>query len=483
MAIDAELVARLCSDPLLADGYVAGGAVRDALLGRELEDLDVVVPRDAMGRGEAIARRFGAAFVPLHQEEGISRVVLDGLVLDLSQFRGDSGRIEDDLALRDFTINAMAVPMAAARAMVEGGDWEAALVDPWGGRKDCLDGVVRALSRKVLEADPLRLLRAFRFQVQLDFQIHPQTLQWVGELASAIDGVAPERIWHELEVMTLGPAPNRCWVDGLRGLHRAGLLSKVLPELTAAEGVEQPGFHHLDVFNHCLEAAAMAERLIKAPQAKLHPADPVAAWCSSRQNRLALKWAALLHDVAKPVCKGEKAGRTTFYHHDNTGAEMVAAVARRLRWSGWLRREVERLVALHMRPFHLLNDLARGGPSKRAMRRLLKEIGHDYPGLFCLAMADSMAGCGPLKPADLDHRLDLLWAKVHDFYLRSMRPVEKAPRLLTGHHVMEILGIGPGPRVGEILERLEEARVEGVIQTREEAEQWVRRHGPSLLDP
>ncbi len=481
--VDRELMARLTGHPLLRDGYVAGGAVRDALLGRELEDLDVVVPREGVERARALAREFNAPFVLLHREEGVARVVLPGLALDISQFRGGASSIQGDLALRDFTINAMAVPVAEALRLLRREAVEEVLVDPLGGVTDCREGRIRACSRECLASDPLRLLRAFRFQTQLGFEVEGETRRWIRELAPAIARVAAERIWRELEIMTLHPHPSRSWAHALLELHRHSLLKHLVPELLAGEGVEQPGFHHLDVFHHCIEAAAMAQRVAQAPHEKLKPWKPVAEWCGLPSHRLALLWAALLHDVAKPVCRGEKEGRPTFYHHDRTGGEMVAQVAGRLRWPGELRGRVARLVELHMRPFHLLNDLARGGPTKRAMRRLLKEIGPDYPGLFALAMADSMAGCGPLKPPDLDQRLSLLWSKVHHFYLRSMGPVERAPRLLTGHDVMAILGIGPGPRVGELLEGLEEARVVGEVSTREEAVEWIRRHGAPLSHP
>ncbi len=475
--MDRELLSAIVSDPLLASGFLAGGPVRDALLAREPEDIDIVLPRGAVEAAKEVASRYGGRWVPLHLEEGVSRVVLPGLVVDFSQFRGRSSTIEDDLALRDFTINAMAVPMRLASPLLLGEARKVCLIDPLNGRRDCRDGLVRAIGRSSFEADPLRLLRAFRFAAQLGFSVDAATLVWVQELAASISAVAAERIWHELSLLTITPRAGQTFRD----MHRHGLLGLLIPELMEMEGVEQPGFHHLDVFWHCMEALRMAEALIQDPGRKLDPAGPVEQWCRSPRNVLALKWAALLHDVAKPVCKGRKGERVTFYRHDHAGSEMAAQIGSRLRWPGQLLRQVQALVRLHMRPFHLLGDMTRGGPTKRAMRRLLKETGEDYPGLFALAMADSMAGCGPMKPADLDHRLNLLWAKVHHFYLRLMKPVEESPRLLDGHDVMSILGVGPGPRIGAVLEALELARLEGKVSTREEAEEWVRRHGATVF--
>ncbi len=480
MGIDIGLFATICSDPLLRCGFVAGGPVRDLFLAREPVDLDIVLPSGAIEVAETIAKRYHGKWVSLHQEEGIARVVFPGLLLDFSQFRGGSKIIEEDLGKRDFTINAMAIPISSAPQFLEAHQRPGAgeLIDPFGGVRDCEEGVIRAISRENLADDPLRLLRVFRFSSQLGFRPDSMTISWVEELAPTIRGVAAERVWHELSLITASPRASTAFKE----MYARGLLGHILPELLAMEGVEQPGFHHLDVFGHCMEALSMAEALISDPGMKFSPSDPIAHWCSPPANIVALKWAALLHDVAKPVCRGEKEGRPTFYRHDHAGADMVMEIAGRLRWPGWLTAQVQTLVKLHMRPFHLLNDLARGGPSKRAMRRLLKEVGEDYPGLFALAMADSMAGCGPLKPPDLDDRLNRLWALVHAFYQKSLKPIEEAPRLLNGHDVMTILGIGPGPQIGLILDGLEEARIEGEVGSREEAEEWVRRHAGTLLE-
>jgi poly(A) polymerase len=192
-----------------------------------------------------------------------------------------------------------------------------------------------------------------------------------------------------------------------------------------------------------------------------------------------LKWAALFHDAGKPACMGEKDGRVIFYHHDETGARLVEGIGMRLRWP---RREIDfiaRLVRLHMRPFHLLNDLRRGGPSLRAMRRLVMEIEADYPALFLLAMADSIAGCGPLKPPELDFELALLWERVHGFYTGHLTRLRQKQRLLTGHDVTARFGLKPGPLIGKALDAIEEARLEGIVDSRDEAlsflETWFKR--------
>nr|WP_281382944.1 HD domain-containing protein [Dissulfurirhabdus thermomarina] len=461
--------------------WAAGGPVRDWFLGRPAADLDVVVPEGGVAAARGLAARAGGRLVLLDEGEGVARVVFPDLVVDFSQFRGGARDLAGDLAARDFTLNAMAVPLGAALPLLDAppedpgavrGRLLPALVDPHGGRRDLEAGVIRALGRRNLADDPLRLLRAFRFRAQLDFAIEPGTRGWIPELAPALGGVAAERVSHELGLVLATGRAGRTFAE----MAEAGILFVLFPELAPGVGLEQPGFHHLDVFRHCLAALEALEELVRDPGTAFTEAAPLRSWVAGAGDRLPwLAWAALFHDLGKPACRGEKAGRPTFYYHDHAGAEMVAAIGRRLRWPRRGTAFAARMVRLHMRPFFLLAQVRRGGPSRRAMRRLLTEAGADYPALFLLAMADSRAGRGPLKPPDLDRNLDLLWSRVHAFHEERMRPVAALPRLLTGHDLQEIFGLAPGPRIGRLLEALEEARVEGRVADREEAVRWLRR--------
>ncbi len=454
--------------------YVAGGPVRDVLLGRKVRDLDVVVPEGAIELARLAADRAGGTLVILHEEDEVARVVLpQGLILDFSSFRAGS-TIEEDLAMRDFTINAMAVPFEDLARLPAGdpaGDCDA-LIDPWGGLSDLRSGLIRAVRPENLLSDPLRMLRAFRFMAELAFTIEEDTASAICTHASLIARSAPERIGHELDIMMGTERAGK----GLKAAYHAGLLAVIIPEIKALEGVDQPGFHHLDVLDHCLEAVSCMDRLCMDPSIKFHSPEPICQWLDAHEGQIhRLKWAALFHDFGKPAKKGVRAdGRVTFYEHDREGAEQARAIGRRLRWSRQQTDFVSRLVRLHMRPFHLLGDFRKGRLTKRAMRRLLKDIGQDYPALFLLAMSDSMAGVGPLKPKDLDSDLSRLFSRIHAFYLDHVRPVKEAPRLVTGRDVMETLGIGPGPLVGEILDRVEAARIEGRISNRQEALVFIR---------
>jgi poly(A) polymerase len=463
------------------EAYVAGGPVRDWLLGRKLLDLDLVVPDGAI----ALARRFAQSttghFVMLDEKEGVARVVCKDFILDFSQYRDMANNIEEDLCQRDFTINAMAVSLSSVLPLLDkvpalsnhqiNKSTNQQIIDPTGGLADLDNRIIRAISQKNLESDPLRLLRAYRFRSQLDFEIEQRTWDYIRELSGSIGSVASERISHELRLIMESEEAGRT----LHEMVQVRLLQPLIHEINLMEGMPQPGYHHLDVLGHSLAAVEAMEDLIANPCNKFFPCVSMENWITENSDRISdLKWAAFLHDIGKPSCKGEKQGRTTFYRHDHTGSDMVLTIGKRLRWPKQETIFVAKMVRLHMRPFHLLKNLRQGGPTKRAMRRLLTETGADYPALFLLAMADSMSGCGPLKPLELDVELAGLWKKVHTFYQERLKPVKMRPRLLTGHDLQRIFELSPGPLIGKSLDALEEAQVEGAVNTRDEAVSWLK---------
>jgi poly(A) polymerase len=459
------------------EAYVAGGPVRDWLLGRKVLDLDLVVPDGAIALARKFAQRTTGHFVMLDEKEGMARVACKDFILDFSQYRDMANNIEEDLCQRDFTINAMAVPLSSALPLLNNysqlatRNSQLTILDPAGGLADLNNRIIRAIARKNLESDPLRLLRAYRFRSQLDFEIEQHTQVYIKELSSTIDSVASERISHELRLIMESKRAGRT----LHEMVQVRLLQALLPEINPMEGMPQPGYHHLDVLDHSLATVKAMEDLIVNPCNKFFSCEPIEGWIIGNSARIPdLKWAAFLHDIGKPACKGEKQGRLTFYRHDHIGSDMVLAIGKRLRWPKQETIFVAKMVRLHMRPFHLLKNLRQGGPTKRAMRRLLAETGADYPAIFLLAMADSMSGCGPLKPLELDAELAKLWEVVHTFYQDRLKPVKMRPRLLTGHDLQRIFSLSPGPLIGKSLDALEEAQVEGAVSTRDEAVSWLK---------
>lgn len=448
--------------------YVTGGAVRDWLRGERAGDLDLTLAGDGLAAARSFAAATGGAFVLLDSEEGVARVVAQGLTIDFSRFREGTRGIEADLARRDFSINAMAV-----RVDPDSGTLlpPFLLIDPLGGAVDLELGRVRAPAATVFDSDPLRLLRAYRFAATLGLELEGETDRWVRARVALVSRPAPERLNHELELIMASPrAAAAC-----TAMLDAGLLAGIFPELALGAGMAQPASHHLDVLAHNLAALAAMEELLREPAAFFPgAAEEFAEYLGRPGRRELLKWAALFHDLGKPECLAiREDGRATFYNHDLAGARAFAGLARRLRWSRERSAVVARLIELHMYPFHLNNARQKSGITPRACLRLVKAAGAELPGLFLLAMADSLAAQGPKKPAGMEESLAALHRRVTEVYQESVRPVLLGPRLVDGED-LKSLGVTPGPIFREILDGLEQARVEGQVGSREEALAWVR---------
>ncbi len=449
--------------------YVTGGAVRDWLRGKLPGDLDITLAGDALAAARFFAATSGGAFVLLDGDEGVARVVTQGLSVDFSCFREGTEEIAADLSRRDFSINAMAVAIDPSSGTLAA---PYTVIDPLGGAADLARGLVRAPEATIFDRDPLRLLRAFRFAAALDFTLDEKTVGWLRERCHLISRPAQERLRHELELIMASPRASAACTAMLE----SGLLFGVFPELERGEGMLQPASHHLDVLNHNLAALARMEELLRNPVAFFTSGqEEFAAYLALPGRRELLKWAALFHDLGKPATLAHKAdGRATFYNHDQAGARIFTGLAQRLRWSRERSAIVARLIELHMYPFHLNNAMLKTGITPRACLRLVKAAGVELPGLFLLAMADSLAAEGPLKPPGMEESLAQLRQRVEEVCREKVRPVLLGPKLIDGED-LKSLGITPGAIFREILEGIEQARVEGEITNREDALVWAQR--------
>ena len=462
-------------------GYVVGGTLRDALLDRPLADLDLAVPGDAHEVARTLASRLGGHFVSLDAERDTARVVLDEgpvRIIDIARLRGT---IAADLAQRDFTIDALAAPIEslANSTTVE-------VIDPHDGLADLEQGVIRLVSEQALVDDPLRLLRAVRLAVQLDFQLAPETGDAIRRHAGRIGQASAERQRDELA---------RCFATAragrsLRIMDELGLLEQLFPEVTAGRGVEQPKEHYWDVFDHAIETVSALDFMLddEEPSDERAASFHTALWDAlsfqpslkshfaqelnqGRSRTALLKLAGLLHDVAKPETRApDDTGRIRFFGHAERGAETAATVLRRLRFS---RRETE-LVALmveeHLRPGQLSHE---GPPSRRAVFRYFRDTGDAAESILLLSLADHLAARGPRLRIEGWRRNVAYIAHVlarRDEQVAIVRP----SRLLTGNDIMATLDIGPGPEIGRLLTALEEARACGEVASRDEALAFIR---------
>lgn len=479
--------------------YVVGGFVRDSLLGREPQDIDIVVPGDAFALAQRIAQELGASFIPLDQKHGIARVVYSPqqqaqagmssedtqvVIIDLSRREGSA---EDDLAKRDFTIDAMAVPVSTVLSCLSGRGTKGEaitlhILDTVGGLRDLEDGVIRACTPDAFDDDPGRLLRAVRLSRELGFTIEPHTETLIRERASLTSMVAVERTREELlKLLSMANA-----AEGVRCLDRLGLLTAVMPELETCRDVEQPTVHFWDVLEHSFQTITTYEFLTgqadwrygNEEMLESVPSDPacrayLAATVSHDSTRDTLiKLTCLLHDIAKPQTKSiDDAGRARFLGHPKEGALIAGDILKRLRFTGQEIAFVETLVTHHLRPSQMSDE---GMPSSRAVYRFFRDTGTVGIAVLFFAMADYLACRGPLFTMG-EWRFA---CQLTDFILREHERQESivAPsQLIDGHELMRALGLEPGRTVGILLEAIKEAHAAGLIHSEADALQLARR--------
>ncbi len=417
--------------PRPAGGVLVGGALRDALLGRAFTDLDWLVSDPKAAAERAAFELQGSAFA-LDEPRGHWRVVSSAKVRDYIRLNGS---LEANLSARDYTVNAL--------AMLEDGT----LVDPTGGLADLAAKCVRMVSRENLQADPLRPLRGVRLAVQLGFALDEATAEAIREQARAQrEGIEPLPAWERVgdELNRLLKLPQAAY--GMRLLAQLDFLEAYLPELAQTHGVQQGGYHHLDVLEHSLEALQQLVKLF--PEADL-----------------ALRWATLLHDLGKPECKrfDEKGKHYHFYGHEQVGSELATRALRRLRQPSDYVRKASALVRWHMLPLP---------QSAKEARRFVHRRRELLPDLLKLMIADREAARGPLS-SEAERR-------AYHTALREIQELLQAPKpqrpLLGGREVMALLGIDEGPKVGQAVRYLQEAEAVGDVKTREDAELVLRRY-------
>ena len=434
--------------------YVVGGYVRDRALGRPSKDVDVVTVGDGIRLARAVAKALpGKATVAVFQNFGTAQVKYDGGEVEFvgarrESYRGESrkpdvapGTLADDLARRDFTINALALSLNEA-------DF-GAVVDHYDGLPDLAAKTIRTpLGPDVtFSDDPLRMLRAVRFATQLGFDIEPDTFEALARNRDRLAIISQERITDELNKIVLAAKPSY----GFKLLFQSGLLHLILPQLVALHGVENVGKHaHKDNFYHTLQ---VLDNLVAA-----HP-----------EADLWLRWAALLHDIAKPATKKYyPAQGWTFHGHEEKGARWVPGIFTKLKLPlGEEMRFVQKLVRLHLRPIALVKEVV----TDSAVRRLLFEAGDDVDALMQLCRAD-ITSKDSTKVARYLHN----FAEVE----RKLREVEEKDSLrnfqpaLTGDDIMHVFGLKPSRTVGELKSLVLEAILEGHVRNdRAESLAWL----------
>jgi len=450
--------------------WLVGGAVRDRELGRPTRDLDVVVEGDPAEAAQAVAGAAGrATCFSLSEDFGAWRVVArdSSWQLDVEPLRG--GSLEADLGLRDFTVNAIAEPIAGG-----------APIDPLGGLTDLAEGRLRMAGPDAFLDDPLRVLRLVRVAAELGLEPEAETLSGARAQAHRLSEVSAERVFLELRRII---ASERA-LAALQAMSELGATAVVLPELEALRGIEQNRFHHRDVHGHTLEVleqtialtaptpggVAARKSLLGDHGAELELllAEPLADQLTHAE---ALRWGALLHDAAKPLTREILAdGRVTFIGHDVRGAALASAVLERLHTSVRLRTHVAGLVRHHLRLGFLVHEPQ--PLSRRTVFGYLRACSPVEVDVTLLSVADRLATRGDRAEESIEAHLGVARGLLADAL--RWRAEGPAQPLLRGDELGTELGVPPGPLIGRLLEELAEAQYAGDISTREQALDYVR---------
>ena len=442
--------------------FAIGGYVRDCFLGRECNDIDIVVEGSGIDFACAVGEKV-KAHVTVFKNFGTAMLHFEGDEIEFVGARKESyrresrnpivenGTLEDDQLRRDFTINAMAFSLQE--------DDFGALVDPFGGIKDLAEGIIRTPldPDTTYSDDPLRMLRAVRFATRLStpehsFSIVPESIESMRRMAPRMEILSKERIAEELNKMLMCDRPSKAFYL----MDDAGLLPEILPWISALKGVENiDGHGHKDIFAHSLAVL-----------------DNVAAV----SDNLWLRWAALLHDVGKAVVKKYEPGTGwTFRGHDVVGSKMVPRIFGSLKLPlDEKLKYVKKLVWLHMRPIALVDDEV----TDSAVRRLLFDAGDDIDDLMTLCNAD-ITSRNPVKVAKIKSNFELVKRKLVEVEEKDALRNFKNP--ITGDYIMEVYGIEPCNTIGQIKEVVKEAILEGEIGNNfEEADALMRKTAAEL---
>lgn len=440
------------------EAYVIGGYVRDLILQRPSKDIDIVVIGNGMDLAEKCAEKLRVKKVSLFQRFGTAQFVYKDLEVEFvgarkESYRSDSrkptvenGSLQDDQNRRDFTINALALSLHK--------DTFGDLIDPFGGIEDLEKQIIRTPldPAKTYSDDPLRMMRAVRFSSQLDFKIERKSLEAISENAHRLEIISRERIMDEFNKIVLCDVPSR----GIKLLYATKLLHEFFPELVKLQGIEnRDGKAHKDNFYHTLEVL-----------------DNI----SQNTDNLWLRWAAIMHDIAKvPTKRFDPKVGWTFHGHEDLGARMVPKIFKRLKLPlDHKMKYVQKLVRLHLRPIALV----KGSVTDSAVRRLLFEAGDDIDDLMTLCNAD-ITSKNEFKVKRYKKNFDNVEEKLKD--VEEKDKVRNFQPPISGETIMTTFGLKPCYEIGVIKTRIKEAILEGEIENnREQAHALMLKIGSEI---
>lgn len=450
--------------------YLVGGALRDKFLGRQKEnpDFDFCLKKKAIGFGRKLAASIGAGFVVLDKAHGACRLVKKikdkTYTLDFTDFRGKT--LQEDLLLRDFTINTLALEIETVFSKT---DLKSHLIDLYNARADIAAGIVKVPEKDAFNQDPLRILRAFSFACLLGFSIDKETLRLIKLAKARLADVSFERIRDELfKILESEPAfVYFMMLDNLK------ILKILFPEIEKMRNVGQGPYHHLDIWGHSLETLKQMEKAFKELKNDFDIQEYLEeVIAGDRKRKALLKFCAIFHDIGKPKSMRIRKDKITFYGHERIGLDMVHNIAKRLKLSGNEISLLRKVVLCHLRPGYLADNQA---ITQRAMFRYFRDTASEAVSILLLSLADQRATKGEFATEESRRRHEKLVFKLIKEYFRRKKE-KKLPRLIDGHVLLKEFKLKPSPLIGEILREVEELQAIGKVTTRQEALEVAAKH-------
>ncbi len=438
---------------------LVGGFLRDLLMGRESSDIDLVVPAGcAKELAGEICDGLGAYFVPLDEENRIYRAVLPDKVtyIDIADIEGAG--IEDDLRRRDFTMNAVAFDLKKAE-----------FLDICGGIRDIEEKIIREISEKNITDDPLRILRAFRFQSELGFRISAELEEIIKKHFKELSKSAKERVSAELVKLFAGFNAKNV----LLAMDECGVLELIFPEVEKIRKIPPNSHHHLPLLGHCIETVGHVQEFCEnaPPEAKSHFES---FFCGAKRLGF-LKLAAFLHDIGKPDTWTiePETGRHRFIKHDDVGSKIVEKPLRDLKFSKKQIKYVQKLIKFHIYPASIVTG---ENYTDKAVLRFYRKMEEEVFDVIAIAYGDRLSARGPeITEKIVNDNINGL-KKLMNRYIETKNRIQPLEKLLGGEEIMEILGISQSPLLGRIIKALKEAQISSEVRTKDEAVEFVRNY-------
>ena len=438
--------------------WLVGGFLRDICIkkNKELLDFDFCVGSETFKIAKEFAKIISAKFIVLDKKNQCSRVILKQFnklyTYDFTRMRGDS--IYQDLSLRDFSINSLAVDLFPSKLKI---------IDYFKGRADLKAKVIRVMRSEVIAQDPLRILRGFSFSANYGFCIEAKTLKLMVKHKSLLRKVSAERILEELIKIFNCP----CSYKIIKVMDITKTIDEVIPYISKLRRVSQGQFHHLGVWQHSIETLRQFERIY---QYQIANNEEIATYLNeklagSRRRIHVVKLACLLHDIGKPLAKKRLRNKTIFHTHEKIGRDLAAKVADSLRLSLREKDILGKLIFWHLRPGYLADQVT---PSERAIYHFFRDVAGEGIAVILLSLSDWRATRGPLTITKKRRKHEIIMLNLIDFYLQEKKK-KPLPNILDGYAVMKKFKLKEGYLIGVILKKIREEQVLGKISTKKQA--------------